>query len=288
VSRSPDAVSEALARFATLPDWVVGVSDPEALRAALIRHVPEFMSGELRLEECTVERVRLKRGSQTALYSLTVTDRSGGREQVELLGDIVVGRPPEPERVTDGTPFGADGWRRYLPELRLDLRVAVPETVLPALPALTDPERARELLEQAIRACSPKHVQLRIETVQPRVVRAKGSRCTVLYELEFPPGEDGPSPLIAKTYRSDKGENAYAGMQALWTSKLGRSSAVSIAEPLAFVPELNVLVQGPVRGRTTLKALIKSAFEAGTAEALLSSRAPTRPPSVLPSCTRAA
>jgi thiamine kinase-like enzyme len=135
---------------------------------------------------------------------------------------------------------------------------------------LTDPESARELLEQAIRACSPTHSQLRIEAVEPRVVRAKGSRCTVVYELEFGPEEHNtPSPLIAKTYRGDKGENAYAGMRALWTSKLGRSNAVSIAEPLAFVPELNVLVQGPVRGETTLKAVIKAAFEAGTAEALL-------------------
>lgn len=271
MSLSSETVGEAVTRFATLPDWVVAVSDPEALRAALIRHVPEFASGELQLGECTVERVRLKRGSQTALYSLTIVGSSGGQERViELLGDIVSAGVPEPTLAPDGAPFGADGWRRYLPELRLDLRVPPLEPALPALPLLTDPERARELLEQAIRACSPTHAQLRIDAVRPRVVRAKGSRCTVLYELEFGPEEhDALSPLIAKTYRGDKGENAYAGMRALWTSRLGRSNAVSIAEPLAFVPEHNVLVQGPVRGETTLKALIRSAFEAGTAEALL-------------------
>jgi len=271
LSVSSETVGEALKRFATLPGWVVAVSDPEALRAALIRHIPEFASGELRPGECTVERVRLKRGSQTALYNLTIAGRSGGQERVvELLGDIVAAGAPEPSVATDGLPFGADGWRRYLPELRLDLRVPPREPALPALPLLTDPGRARELLEQAIRACSPTHGQLRIEAVLPHVVRTKGSRCTVLYELEFGSEKhDAPSPLIAKTYRGDKGKNAYAGMRALWASKLGMSSAVSIAEPLAFVPEHNVLVQGPVRGETTLKALIRSAFEAGTAEALL-------------------
>jgi hypothetical protein len=271
LSRSSQAVSEALARFAALPDWVVAVSDPEAIRAALVRHVPEFATGELTLGECTVERVRLKRGSQTALYSLTIASRSGGQERViELLGDIVTAGRPEPTLAPDDAPFGADGWRRYLPELRLDLSVPPQEPALPALPLLTDPERARKLLEQAIRACSPTHAELRIEAVQPRVVRAKGSRCTVLYELEYAPEEsDALTPLIAKTYRGHKGENAYAGMRALWTSKLGRSNAVSIAEPLAFLPDLNVLVQGPVGGETTLKALIRSAFEAGTADALL-------------------
>ena len=37
-------------------------------------------------------------------------------------------------------------------------------------------------------------------------------------------------------------------------------SNVTMAEPLAFVPELSVLVQGPIREEQTLKELIRSAL----------------------------
>jgi Ser/Thr protein kinase RdoA (MazF antagonist) len=222
------------------------------------------------MRECKVKRVRLKRDSHTALYRVTATDSAGRERVVELAADILAPGAPGPDVTADDVPFGAEGWRAYIPELRLDLRVPLDEPALPALPLLTDPETARELLERAIRAGSPSYAGVRITAAHPRIVRAKGSRATVMYDLEFASGEQGgPTPVVVKTYRGDKGQNAYVGMQALWNSKVGAGAAVALAEPLAFVPEFNVLVQGPVHGDTTLKALIKSAFEAGTKEALL-------------------
>src|SRR5207248_9088057 len=94
----------------------------------------------------------------------------------------------------------------------------------------------------------------------PRVMRYKpGSRCTILYHLEYPPGPDAgwPELVVAKTYAGDKGRIAWEGMRALWASPLARSSAVTIAEPLAFLPEMNVLVQGPIREEQTLHDLIR-------------------------------
>src|SRR5207247_8873696 len=41
-------------------------------------------------------------------------------------------------------------------------------------------------------------------------------------------------------------------MCALWCSPLRWSGAVTIAEPLGFLPELNVLIQRAVPGETTL------------------------------------
>jgi hypothetical protein len=267
--RSLASIGEALEHFATLPGWLRAISDPDAVRAALDRHVPEFASGTLELSACTVERVRLKPESQTAVYRVVYVDRVTGLEHViDVVGEIVSPGAGEPRSGTTGARFGTDGWRCYLPELRVDLGVAPPEESLPALSALTDPEQARELLEQAIRACSPTYEELRITAAHPRVVRAKASRSTVLYDLESDGDPRSPSPVIAKTYRGDKGQNAYAGMQALWNSKLGTSDAVSVAEPLAFVPELNVLVQGPVRGESTLKGLTRDGFAAGTPASL--------------------
>jgi hypothetical protein len=268
VSGATVSIGDALGQFATLPGWLRALSDSDAVGAALERHVPELASGELKLTGCTVERVRLKPGSRTALYRVTTVDQTTHREQVaDLLGEIVSPGADEPRSGTNGSPFGADGWRCYLPELRVDLGVSPSERAWPALPALTDPEQARRLLEEAIRACSPAYEDVRISAARPRVVRAKASRSTVLYDLESAGTRSVPSPVVAKTYRGDKGQNAYAGMQALWSSKLGTSEAVSVAEPLAFAPELNVLVQGPVRGESTLKTLVRDAFASGDAEA---------------------
>ncbi len=65
--------------------------------------------------------------------------------------------------------------------------------------------------------------------------------------------------VIAKTYRGDKGRTAFSGMSALWNSSLRTSEAVTIAEPIAFLEERNVLLQGPVPGASTLEELIRSA-----------------------------
>ena len=48
-------------------------------------------------------------------------------------------------------------------------------------------------------------------------------------------------------------------MQALWRSPLGASDTVRIAEPLAYLADLNVLVQGPIHEELTLKELLRSA-----------------------------
>jgi Ser/Thr protein kinase RdoA (MazF antagonist) len=73
---------------------------------------------------------------------------------------------------------------------------------------------------------------------------------------------------VAKTYSGSKGQNAYDGMAALWASPLSRGDRVTIAEPLAYLPDLKVLVQGPIYEEQTLEDLLKSAVRAGSAEAL--------------------
>jgi hypothetical protein len=129
---------------------------------------------------------------------------------------------------------------------------------------LTDPEQARFLLETSIRTSeNADYRDLRIQSCKPRIARYKpGSRCTILYHLEYgrevTGGYNWPNVVVAKTYYGDKGQNAYAGMQALWRSPLGTSDTVRIAEPLAYLAEWNVLVQGPIDEELTLKELLRS------------------------------
>ena len=57
-------------------------------------------------------------------------------------------------------------------------------------------------------------------------------------------------------------------MLALWNSPLTAGDIVTIAEPLAYIPELKVLVQGPISGEDTLEDRLKAALSAGTPDAL--------------------
>jgi len=57
-------------------------------------------------------------------------------------------------------------------------------------------------------------------------------------------------------------------MRALWNSGLSRGDVVTIAEPLAYLPDLKVLVQGPIAEDQTLEDLLKESVRAGTPAAL--------------------
>src|SRR5207253_6619351 len=138
------------------------------------------------------------------------------------------------------------------PDLRLDLQAQPEETKLTMLPALTNPEEARAFLEQGIRAGPGAYPDIRIAAATPRVMRYQpNSRCTIRYHLEYPAdlaaARHWPELVVAKTYRGDKkGQNAYTAMRALWDSPLATSDAVTIAEPLAYLPALKLLLQGPI------------------------------------------
>jgi len=265
---------DPLQQLADLPDWLIAIVQPERVRGALARTIPEFVAGELTLDSCQISRLRLKKGRWNGLYHLTVT-RSADNQRIifQTQGTFTPPDQPEPDQPDGKQALGADGWRYYIAELRLLLEMQKPEAALPSLPILTDPEQSRALLEQSIRAAAPAYHDLRIQLCRPRVVRYKpGSRCTILYDLVYPSdlihGRSWPELVAVKTYKGGKGANAYAGMRALWESSLGTGEAVTIAEPLGYLPELNALIQGPIREEQTLKDLIRSALRAGTPTAL--------------------
>jgi hypothetical protein len=122
-----------------------------------------------------------------------------------------------------------------------------------------------------IRAGSPVYRDLQIEASHPQIVRYKpGSRCTIVYHLDYPAGADAdawPELVVAKTYRKEKGQNAYESMRALWASPLSSSRILKIAEPLAYDADTKVMIQGPIRQEKTLKELTVMAVKAGTIEA---------------------
>ena len=242
--------------LAELPDWMDAAVRPERALAALLRAAPG-LEGEVVGFESDRVRLRDESGTWLASYDLHLADGS----TVTLVGAL--SRPDG----TGGSPSaeapGPPDWRIEVPELGLRLSAAPPES-LEAVPVLTDGDRARPLLEAAIRS-GGHYPDLRIDRCTAEIMRFKpGSRCTVLYRLE--PGDGGgagPDVVVAKTYHGGKGENAFEAMEALWSTPLADGDVVTLAEPLAYLADEHILVQGPVPEETTLKDLVREAFVTG-------------------------
>jgi len=266
---------EGLQTFRDLPDWMMAARDPDRICAALSQAVPEFRSGQLILHECDSSNVRYKSENWTGFYELTVSKPGeSSTSEIHLQGilsapDVLSSRPLLVEN-----SLGSKGWHAIIPALNLELWTKEPEGVLSALELLTDPEQSRQYLMSRIRAGSSAYQDLQIQACHPKVARYKpGSRCTIVYHLDYPTGAGAaaddrwPELVVAKTYRKEKGQNAYESMKALWDSPLSSSSAVKIAEPLAYDAEMRVMIQGPIRQEKTLKDLTVMAVKAGTEEA---------------------
>jgi len=250
----------------TMPEWLLRSVTPAQVRNELQQQIPEFASGERRLISCEFKRLRLGDGQDCwhGVYHLDIEYPLGNEPQtVALNGRLIPPYLPEPVQSADRYPFGDDAWTCYVPNLRLELSTRSHDTQLAALPQLTDPEAARSFLEETMRSSlGEENSNVRIRGCRPKVMRYKpGSRCTVLYHLDYeaPVTErTWPHVVVAKTYRGEKGKIAYDGMKALWESPLGASSNVTIAEPLAYLSESNVLVQGPIAQEMTLKEFVRT------------------------------
>jgi hypothetical protein len=92
-----------------------------------------------------------------------------------------------------------------------------------------------------------------------------GSRCTVVAGVTYATsgGPTPPSPVVLKTHQGDKGQTAWAAMTALWRRQEAWQGIVQMAEPLGFLPDERILVQGPVPEELTLKELARRAFATG-------------------------
>ena len=243
--------------FARPPDWLGDALDGNRVADSL-RALPEVReAGRL---SCRAVDLRLSRKGWLVWYDVTLAK---GRS-FSLTGSL------DPSHLGAGAsasnretlPLGHPGWSAALPDLGLELRTGADDEGLPALGLLADPRRVRDLLEQAIdaQACPG----IRITACEPRVVRhARGARVTLVIQLSYGPGADPgwPRAIVAKAHRGDEGAQAFTAMRALWQSDLSCGRVVRIAEPLAYLPEHRVLVQGFLPGERTLTDVLSATIQ---------------------------
>ena len=256
-------VQTALDAFAELPDWLALVTEPGRVTESLRRFAPELGASGVGPSGATVDRLRAK-GTEWLVHCRVETIREGRPSETVLVGRLLPpGSAPAPEDPT--VPFGEPGWRCYLPDLRLQLEVEVADGALPALPSLVDAHSAAAFLQHVVRDAGH---EVGVAGCTPEVVRYKpGSRCTIVYRMDYD-GAPGPDPLVVKTHQGDKGRTAWDAMRSLWASPVAHDGLVILAEPLAYLPEQRVLVQGPVPEACTLKVLARNALTDGSAARL--------------------
>src|SRR5258708_4009437 len=74
IGQKQDAIVwESLQTFRVLPDWMIAARDPDRIRAALSRAIPEFRSGQLILRQCDSSNIRYKAKNWSGFFELTIS-----------------------------------------------------------------------------------------------------------------------------------------------------------------------------------------------------------------------
>src|ERR1043165_3978146 len=115
-------VASELWQITGLPDWLEAAARPETVSAALARHIPEFVSGDLVLRSCKLKRMRLKdtNGRWGGVYTLKVDNpRSAGAQTMQLRATLSAPgiQRDDVEELPHPYAFEAAEWRCSVPEL---------------------------------------------------------------------------------------------------------------------------------------------------------------------------
>ncbi|HEX9654713.1 MAG TPA: phosphotransferase [bacterium] len=122
------------------------------------------------------------------------------------------------------------------------------DSKLPRLKQAVDDELMQRVLTSALgNGVNGADYRVRHEILKHK----PGKHCVLLYLLE---SRDTPSArrVVGKMYRMDRGKKIFQNMLSLWSANHNRDrcgAVLGMAEPLAYVPELGMVIQRAVFGR---------------------------------------
>ena len=231
--------------------------------------VPELGAGAPALVKVKFKRAHLEDGHWVTLHRLTVLDEGADSpREIDIRGVLLAPGIEAPAESVGSETFASAEWRAYLPDLRLVVDRQPADVGLPAMPCLIDPDAARDTLQTALRNGAPARAELTLAAADAgggALPRGPALHDRLRARVPGRAETVGPSGVVAKVYEGDEGRHTYAAMTAMWNSPLRFSSTVRIAEPLAFLPEINVVLQELVPGDISLKDHLKQACADGVA-----------------------
>jgi len=122
---------------------------------------------------------------------------------------------------------------------------------LPGLGRAVNDEDMRTLLSRAL-AKGQQGTKEALPQVRHRVLKHRpGKRCVIEYRIESS-GDPEVQRVIGKLYRKSRGARIFKNMEALWSAArtcLHGAPVFTMSEPLAYLPELDMVLQNPVPGR---------------------------------------
>jgi tRNA A-37 threonylcarbamoyl transferase component Bud32 len=198
-------------------------------------------------------KARPLKGTFQAVYQVDVTDAGGSAPASQKLFLMIpgesrlspempaVGQPGEEE------PLGDTGLRLsylYLPQMQLLIQVFPTDLRMPQLRTLVDPAAVAPYLQAHAGLNGAGAPAVRVLKYKP------DKRCVIRYDFsrnghrlaaDRPPSSD--YSVIGKTFHNSKGKDVFRHMQLL------RRSGVPVPEPLAYIPELKLVLTEALHGR---------------------------------------
>lgn len=125
------------------------------------------------------------------------------------------------------------------------------DPALPSLPTVLDGPAMATLLTAALPECSAGQIQIQRCRVTPLRYRL-GKRCTLRFELRLRDRTSGATvtrALYGKLYHSErKAQAVYAEMHQLSAALAPHQAQINLAQAVAFLPTLPLILQAPVAG----------------------------------------
>src|SRR5712691_656789 len=133
--------------------------------------------------------------------------------------------------------------------MRVESMTGFADPGIPTLQCVLDPSELGKYLRPIL---TPQWRDVR--NIQTQVLQHHhGRRCTVSIMLQT---ADGSHEVVGKVYAEDR-VDVYRAMEEISRAGFGPEKEFSIPQPLAYVPELHLLLQEKVTGQSVTEIFIK-------------------------------
>jgi hypothetical protein len=226
------------------------------------------------LPSVTVKKVRAKEGTRFEaprvlwnVYDATF-ELPGGVESSALFWTKTLFEDDDAERYRvrlsrllqsqNGNPLDPNGYVRHFEDLNLFLFFFPTDPIFPAFRMFFDPERAKPLLLQHFAHLAPGAPVQSVRSV--RVKYLPEISLIVRFEAEL--GGDRPLSIYGKFQHSQRGAFTYEVMKALWDTPARSRGELNVAEPLAYDPKYQLLLQSEMPGEEIPRSRQADVFKA--------------------------